>query len=96
MIESFRRLVEYSVFKFANLDKNGMRLKDHTHTRGKNVVMDSDLIRQFLELLERKFQSERSYEFKHELKRDDGNVYGSRDDHHKSNNSKFDRSFFIV
>lgn len=72
LIEPFRWLVEYSVYKFANLDRNGIRLKDYTHTRDGNIVMDSDLIRRFLEVLERKFQSERPYEFKHGLKREDG------------------------
>jgi CRISP-associated protein Cas1 len=34
--------------------------------------MDSDLIRRFLEVLERKFQSERPYKFKHGLKKENG------------------------
>lgn len=34
--------------------------------------MDSDLIRRFLEILERKFQSERPYEFKHGLRMQNG------------------------
>jgi len=72
LIEPFRWLVEYSVYKFASLDKNGIRFKDYTHTRDGNVVMDSDLIRRFLEVLERKLQSERPYEFKHGLRRNDG------------------------
>ncbi|MEM3172744.1 MAG: CRISPR-associated endonuclease Cas1, partial [Candidatus Nitrosotenuis sp.] len=72
LIEPFRWLVEYSVFKFANLDRNGIRFKDYTHTRDGNVVMDSDLIRRFLEVLERKFQSERPYEFKHGLRMENG------------------------
>ncbi len=72
LIEPFRWLVEYSVYKFSILDRNGIRFKDYTHTRDGNVVMDSDLIRRFLEVLERKFQSERPYEFKHGLKREDG------------------------
>lgn len=72
LIEPFRWLVEYSVFKFANLDRNGIRFKDYTHTRDGNVVMDSDLIRRFLEVLERKFQSERPYKFKHGLRMENG------------------------
>jgi CRISPR-associated protein Cas1 len=72
IIEPFRWLVEYSVYKFANLDKNGIRLKDYTHTRDGSVVMDSELIRRFLQVLERKLQSERPYRFKHGLKREDG------------------------
>lgn len=72
LIEPFRWLVEYSVYKFSILDKNGIRFKDYAHTRDGNVVMDSDLIRRFLEVLERKFQSERPYEFKHGLRQEDG------------------------
>jgi CRISPR-associated protein Cas1 len=72
LIEPFRWLVEYPVYKFSILDRNGIRFKDYTHTKDGNIVMDSDLIRKFLEVLERKFQSERPYEFKHGLKRDDG------------------------
>jgi CRISPR-associated protein Cas1 len=72
LIEPFRWLVEYSVYKFANLDKNGIRFKDYTHTRDGDVVMDSDLVRRFLEVLERKFQSERPYEFRHGLKMENG------------------------
>lgn len=72
LIEPFRWLVEYSVYKFSILDRNGIRFKDYTHTRDGNVVMDSDLIRRFLEVLERKLQSERPHMFKHGLRREDG------------------------
>ncbi len=72
LIEPFRWLVEYAVYKLANVDnRQTIRMKNFTHTRDGNVVMDSDLIRRFLEVLERKFQSERPYEFKHGLSRDD-------------------------
>lgn len=37
-----------------------------------SVVLDSDLIRGFLELLERTFQKERKFEFKHGAKTGDG------------------------
>ena len=41
----------------AHLDRNGIRLKDYTHTNDGNVVMDSNLIRRFLEVLERKLDN---------------------------------------
>ncbi|MBM2819828.1 MAG: cas [Nitrosarchaeum sp.] len=74
LIEPFRWLVEITVYKMANIQDHSsrIRLKDYTHTRDGIVVMDSDLIRRFLELLERKFQSQRLYGFKHGVKREDG------------------------
>ena len=74
LIEPFRWLVEYSVYKLAISQTKGqyIKRKDYTWTRDGNVVMDSDLIRRFLEVLERKFQAERPYEFKHGLKMEDG------------------------
>lgn len=72
MIEPFRWLVEYTVWKFATLQTNGIRLKDYVHTKDGYVVMDSVLIRRFLESLERKFQSEREYSFTHGRKMKNG------------------------
>lgn len=74
LIEPFRWLVEYSVYKLAISQTKGqyIKRKDYTWTRDGNVVMDSDLIRRFLEILERKFQSERPYEFKHGLRMENG------------------------
>jgi CRISPR-associated protein Cas1 len=74
LIEPFRWLVEYSVFKLANHQNHeqSIKKKDYTWTREGKIVMDSDLIRRFLELLERTFQMERPYKFKHGLKRKDG------------------------
>lgn len=72
MIEPFRWLVEYSVWKFATLQTKGIRLSDYVHTKDGYVVMDSTLIRRFLELLERKFQSEREYSFNHGRKMKNG------------------------
>jgi len=64
LIEPFRWLVDYSVYKLANSESKGqyIREKDYAHTRKGLVVMDYDLIRRFLELLERTFQKERRYE----------------------------------
>jgi len=72
MIEPFRWLVEYSVYRFATLQTKGIRLSDYVHTKDGYVVMDSLLIRRFLESLERKFQSEREYAFTHGRKMKNG------------------------
>ena len=74
LIEPFRWLVDYSVYKLANsISTNQMiKLKDYAVTREGKVVMDYNLIRRFLELLERTFQKERRYDFKHGMKTSDG------------------------
>jgi len=74
LIEPFRCLVEYSVYKFANNvnSKQRIKTKEYTWTREGKIVMDSDLIRRFLEILERKFQSERYYKFKQGIKMRNG------------------------
>ena len=74
IIEPFRWLVDYSVYKIASFKTNGqyIRKKDYARTRNGLIVMDYDLIRRFLELLERTFQKERRYEFRHGAKTQDG------------------------
>ena len=74
MIEPFRWLVEYSVYKLANNinTKQTIKLKDYAVTREGKVVMDYNLIRRFLEMLERAFQKERRYDFRHGAKTEDG------------------------
>jgi hypothetical protein len=49
-----------------------IRKNEYAWTRERKVVLDSGLIRRFLELLERIFQVERPYKFKHGIKRRDG------------------------
>lgn len=74
LIEPFRWLVDYSVFKIANnLDHTRrIRLKDYARTRDGKIVIEYDLIKRFLELLERNFQMERRYAFRHGAKTRDG------------------------
>jgi len=74
LIEPFRWLIDYSVYKLASYADNGQAIKkkDYARTREGFVVMDYNLIRQFLELLERTFQKERRYYFKHGAKTKDG------------------------
>ncbi len=74
MIEPFRWLVDYSVWKLSGLHNKGHILvkKDYARTREGKVVMDYALIKRFLELLERTFQMERRYEFRHGMKTSDG------------------------
>jgi len=74
LIEPFRWLVEYSVYKLANTHNKTQLIKkrDFTWTREGNIVMDSDLIRRFLEVLERMFQTERVYKIIHGIKMKNG------------------------
>lgn len=74
LIEPFRWIVEYSAYKIASDTNHQYRLRknDYAWTREGRIILDSDLIRRFLELLERQFQAERLYKFKHGIKREDG------------------------
>lgn len=65
LMEPFRWLVDYSVYVLANFRiSKSIRKKDCAYTKDGLVVLDSNLIKRFLELLERKFQRERRYEYK--------------------------------
>ena len=74
LVEPFRWLVEYAVYKIASgtNHEHPIRKEEYAWTREGKVILDEELIRRFLEVLERKFQSERPYKFKHGLKRRDG------------------------
>ncbi len=73
LIEPFRWLVDSTVLKFSDIHQvHRIRLKDYTHTKDGFVVMDDSLIKRFLEKLERRFQQERRYEFRHGAKTSDG------------------------
>lgn len=66
--------MEYAVYKivFRSNHSHPIKKNEYTWTREGRIILDEGLIRRFLELLERKFQSERLYAFKHGLKRTDG------------------------
>jgi len=74
LIEPFRWLVEYSVYKLAITHNKTQLIKkrEYTWTREGSIVMDSGLIRRFLEILERTFQTERLYKIKHGVKMKNG------------------------
>jgi CRISPR-associated protein Cas1 len=75
LIEPFRWLVEYVVYKLAVEEPTHGRMikkEEYAWTREGKVILDFGLIRRFLELLERIFQNERPYRFKHGVKRKDG------------------------
>jgi len=74
LIEPFRWLVDYSVYQMANYKdfKSRIKLKEFSSTRDGTVVLEYDLVRRFLELLERNFQKERRYEYRHGPKTKDG------------------------
>ena len=56
-MEPFRWLVDYSVWKIANNKekRNRIKLKEFVFTKNGSVVLDENLIRRFLERLERTF-----------------------------------------
>jgi len=73
VIEPFRWLVECAVWKMSDAkSRNRISKKQYAFTRDGKVVLDSELIRKFLEVLERTFQKERKYDYKFGLKTRDG------------------------
>jgi len=74
MIEPFRWLVDYTVYRIANHSQTSSRIlfKEYANTRDGNVVIEYSLIKRFLEMLEREFGQERKYEFRHGKKTKDG------------------------
>jgi len=73
LIEPFRWLVECAVWKISDAKSaNRISKKQYAYTREGRVVLDSELIRKFLEVLERVFQKERRYDYKFGLKTSDG------------------------
>ena len=72
VMEPFRWLVECAVWKMSEA-KSTHRIskKQYARTRKGTVVLEYDLIRVFLELLERTFQTERKYDYKFGLKTKD-------------------------
>ena len=74
LIEPFRWLVDYTVFQIANHkdSKKRIKLKEFAHTGEGSVMLEYDLVRRFLELLERNFQKERQYKFRHGVKTQNG------------------------
>jgi len=74
LIESFRWLVDYSVYSLANNSSkhHRIKLKEYANTRDGNIVIEYSLIKRFLELLERQFSQERKYDFRHGNKTKEG------------------------
>jgi len=73
VIEPFRWLVECAVWKMSEAkSRNRISKKQYAFTREGKVVLDSELIKRFLEVLERTFQKERKYDYKFGLKTRDG------------------------
>jgi len=74
LIEPFRWLVDYTIFQIANHkdSRKRIKLKEFAYTRDGKIVLEYDLVRRFLEMLERNFQKERRYEFRHGCKTKDG------------------------
>lgn len=74
IMESFRWLVEKSVYYIVNKANKAyrLRLKDYAWTKQGTVVLSDRIKRNFLERLEREFQRERKHEFKHGKKTKSG------------------------
>jgi len=73
MMEPFRWLVDCAVWKISDAkNRNRISKKQYAHTREGNVVLEYNLIKNFLELLERVFQKERRYKYNHGAKTSDG------------------------
>jgi len=73
LMEPFRWLVDYSVWKLSDAKStNRISKKQYAHTRDGTVVLEYDLIRKFLELLERTFQKERQHNYRHGKKTRNG------------------------
>ena len=74
LIEPFRWLVDYTVWKIANHPNSRykIKLKEYAHTKDGNIVIEYSLLRRFLELLERQFAKERKYDFRHGKKTKSG------------------------
>ena len=66
--------MEYAIYKLASESHHSypIRKGEYMWTSKGRIILDEGLIRRFLKLLERKFQSERLYEFRQGLKRNDG------------------------
>jgi CRISPR-associated protein Cas1 len=73
LIEPFRPLVEYAVFKFCQRNQARYpKKREYAHTKDGIVIMETALITRFLEKLERVFQEERPFKIKAGVKRSDG------------------------
>jgi len=72
LIEPFRWLVDYSIWKIAISYHTAPRKKHYAYTKQGKVVMSYELIKNFLELLERSFQKKRRYESRYGAKTKDG------------------------
>jgi CRISPR-associated protein Cas1 len=74
VIEPFRWLVESAVYHIVNTSskQHRLRLMDFAYTRDGSVVLSNKIKKNFLEKLERIFQQERKYEFRHGAKTKDG------------------------
>ena len=67
MMEPFRWIVEKTVYNIANTSSSHHKLwfKDFAWTKDGQVVLSNRIKTDFLEKLERVFQTEREFEFKH-------------------------------
>lgn len=67
IMEPFRWLVESAIYHVTNTNdfRHCIRMKDFAWTRDGSVVLSNEIKRKFLEKLERNFQQDRQFHFKH-------------------------------
>lgn len=74
VMEPFRWLVESAVYHIVNTSskQHRLRLMDFAYTKDGSVVLSDRVKKNFLEKLERVFQKEKKYDFRHGAKTSDG------------------------
>ncbi|QLH04770.1 CRISPR-associated endonuclease Cas1 [Nitrosopumilus oxyclinae] len=74
IIEPFRWMVDYSVYKIANHkdSRKQIKLKEYSYSKDGTIVIEYALIKRFLELLERQFSQERKYNSRYGKKTESG------------------------
>jgi len=75
MIEPFRWLVEKTVYRLGNAKNKKLQIKKNQyvkHDKSGMVLLDTELVKKFLEMLEVDFRKTREYERKNGMKKENG------------------------
>jgi CRISP-associated protein Cas1 len=75
LIEPFRGLVEKTVYRLGNAKNKKLQIKkEHytKHTKSGMVLLDTELVKKFLEMLEVDFRKTREYDRKNGMKKENG------------------------
>ena len=75
MIEPFRWLVEKTVYRLATAKNHALQIKKKhyiKHTKSGMVLLDTELVKKFLEMLEVDFRKVREYDRNNGVKKENG------------------------